>query len=142
MKLLKRWFGQRLSSKPLKLKERAERKPIPGLVAHYWTGSVSVGKGVGNISSTGLYLLTEDRWYPGTMINLTLQKTDELKESADRSILVQMKVIRSGDDGVGLAFVLPDARRMREQSFVANLADKRALDKFLQSLKDTGKVEG
>ena len=64
-----------------------------------------------DISPSGLYLLTEGRWYPGTMVMLTLQKNGEIVAGSEQSIAVEAKVIRSGDDGVGLAFVLPERRK-------------------------------
>lgn len=133
MNIIKKWFERRFSRDCRK----AERQPLPGLIAHYWTGSVSVGKGVGDISATGLYLLTEERWYPGTMIKITLQRTGKKDEnSADRSIVVHTKVVRSGPNGVGLAFVSPDAVELRAHNMQNFAADKKALLRFLQELKN------
>jgi PilZ domain len=134
MNVIKKWFEQWFS----KDRRRAARQPLPGLVAHYWTGSVSVGKGVGDISSTGLYLLTEERWYPGTMIKITLQRTGKAGENTeDRTIIVHTKVVRSGPDGVGLAFVSPDAIELRAHNMQNFVADTKTLQKFLQGLKNT-----
>ena len=47
---------------------RAVRFPTPGLVAYYWTGGASRSYHVGDMSATGLFLLTKERWAPGTLI--------------------------------------------------------------------------
>ena len=59
-----------------------------------------------DISATGLYVVTEERWYPGTLILMTLQNTHAGEEIAERSISVLSRAVRWGNDGVGLQFVL------------------------------------
>ena len=60
---------------------KAPRVPAPGLAAYYWNGSSPVAHGIRDISSTGLYVVTEERWYPGTLVLMTLQRTDLGEES-------------------------------------------------------------
>ena len=55
-------------------RRRAYRRHVPGMVAHYYTGGPPTPHEIADISMTGLYLLTEDRWMPDTMIRMTLQK--------------------------------------------------------------------
>src|SRR5664279_3150482 len=112
-------------------RRRADRQRIPQLVAFYWDGDSPLAHGVRDISPSGLYLLTEGRWYPGTMVMLTLQKNGEIVAGSQQSIAVEAKVIRSGDDGVGLAFVLPDRRRSERDGLMGNLVDKKTLTSFL-----------
>src|SRR5580692_4359676 len=88
--------------------KRADRKPAHGFVAHHWSGSSAQQDDIKDISSTGLYLLTEERWLPGTVVSLTLQMKSPLEEISERRITVQAKAVRWGNDGVGLSFVLPD----------------------------------
>ncbi len=45
-------------------RRRGERLPVPGLVAYYWTGGAPQAYQLGNVSGSGLYLLTEERWLP------------------------------------------------------------------------------
>ena len=87
--------------------KRAERKAAHGFVAHHWSGSAVRQDDIKDISSTGLYLLTEERWLPGTVVSLTLQMKSKLEEISERRITVQAKAVRWGDDGVGLSFALP-----------------------------------
>lgn len=87
-------------------KRNAERRVLPGLVAHYWNGGAPIAHRVRDISLSGLYLVTTDRWYPGTVIQMRIQETGKTDDDSDRSIAVQAKVVRVGADGVGLA-ILP-----------------------------------
>jgi hypothetical protein len=117
-------------------KRKAERLPLPQLAAYYWTGAPPVEHGIRDISSTGLFLLTEERWYPGTLIRMTLQRTDAVDEGADRTISVNSRAVRWGNDGVGLQFVLPEAQNSRrEHDPLADGVDRKTLDKFLQWLR-------
>jgi hypothetical protein len=83
---------------------RAGRRVIAGLVAYYWDGGRPTAHNVKDISLTGLYMFTQDRWYPGTVIQLTLQETDKTIAPSDRWIIVHAKVVRQGSDGVALLF--------------------------------------
>jgi hypothetical protein len=114
-------------------RRKADRKPSPELAAFYWTGAAPVEHGIRDISSTGLYLVTEERWYPGTLVMMTLQKREMNGESTERSISVQSKAVRWGEDGVGLEFVLPDGKdRRRGQNLLEDGADRKSLERFLQ----------
>src|SRR5579863_6629877 len=83
----------------------SKRHPLPGLVAYYWTGGAPQAFHIADISTNGLYLLTDERWFPGTMILMTLQRTNTDGDDPDDFISVLTKVIRWGTDGVGLSFV-------------------------------------
>lgn len=131
MKPWKSCFQRTLSRE----RREAERQTPRSLVAYYWDGAAPVAHSIRNASSTGIYLLTEQRWYPGTMITMTLQKANSAETDPDRSITVKTKVVRSGADGVGLAFVLPatqDSRRSASSS--GNEADRKMLERFLHQL--------
>lgn len=88
--------------------KRAERQAAHGFVAHHGSGTKTHQDDIKDISSTGLYLLTEERWLPGTVVSLTLQMKSPLEEISERRISLQAKCIRWGEDGVGLSFVLPE----------------------------------
>src|SRR5580658_8966559 len=108
---------------------RAERLPASELAAFYWTGASPVEHDIRDISSTGLYLVTEERWYPGTLIMMTLQKKDGPEDAPGRSIAVQSKAVRWGSDGVGLEFLLPETNdKRRGQSLLADGVDRKSLD--------------
>jgi hypothetical protein len=123
MKPLKTWFNKLFSRE----RRRAKRIPAVSLVAHYWDGAAPVSHTIRDVSSIGLYLVTEQRWYLGTMIRMTLQRSDLPEEDKRRSIQVLVKVIRAGDDGVGCAFVPMDNRTGSSRD-----ADAMTLNKFLK----------
>jgi len=109
---------------------KAPREAAPGLAAYYWTGGPPEAHEIRDISSTGLYVVTEERWYPGTLVLMTLQNTAFGEEVAERTICVHSRAVRWGKDGVGLQFVL---QKTDDPSMGA--ADRKALDRFLQRLR-------
>jgi uncharacterized membrane protein (UPF0127 family) len=127
-----RWIQNWLSPD----RRRADRQPLPGIVAYYWTGGTPRAYPISDISSSGFYLLTEERWFPGTMVLMTLQRTDRAGKNLEDSIAVQSKVVRWGSDGLGLAFVLSRAVDPNNAEFLReNGSDKKTLDRFLDRLK-------
>ena len=69
----KNWLERWWSPDPRK----APRELAPGLAAYYWNGAAPKAHAVRDISPTGLYVVTEERWYPGTLVLMTLQRTDD-----------------------------------------------------------------
>ena len=134
---LERWW----SPDPRKAPElrKAPRGGVPGLAAYYWTGASPKAHTIKDISSTGLYVVTEERWYPGTLILMTLQETDG-QERTGHSIAVHSRAVRWGNDGVGLQFIPHNtsAGQTGPNPVVAG-ADQRELDEFLSQLR---KVKG
>jgi hypothetical protein len=76
---------------------KAPREAAPGLAAYYWTGGPPAAHEVKDISSSGLYVVTEERWYPGTLVLMTLQISEAGEEVTERTICVHSR----GKDGVG-----------------------------------------
>lgn len=85
--------------------DRAQRKAVEQFAAYRWNGVSLVQETVKDISPTGVYILTKERWSAGTLVTLTLQKEGPLELDAERRVEVRAKVARCGQDGVGLAFV-------------------------------------
>ena len=113
-------------------------EPLPGLVAYYWTGGGPQAYHIGDVSRNGLHLLTDERWFPGTMILMTLQRTDTEGEDPDDAISVQSKVVRWSSDGMALSFIVSKGgSRTLEQSLMDGGANKKKLDNFLKTLKQT-----
>ena len=92
----------------------AERQPVENFSAYRWNGSRLTEEPVKDISSTGLYILTEERWHPDTVLTLTLQRPGPLDLNPERRIEVDAKVVRCGEGGVGLEFVLKDDAESRQ----------------------------
>lgn len=55
-------------------RRRAERRTSPSLAAYHWKGSIPRQNSVRDISATGAFLVTQDRWEPGEIIALSLQR--------------------------------------------------------------------
>jgi hypothetical protein len=116
-------------------RREAERSPGPPLVAYYWDGATPVPHRVRDINMSGMYLLTDGRWYPNTLITMTLMRSDKNAADPERSIVVTTRVVRADNDGVGLAFILPRSTKPRDPgSTFAPQADKKSLSRFLQQL--------
>jgi hypothetical protein len=128
----KNWLERWWSPDPRK----APREPAPGLAAYYWNGAAPKAHTVRDISATGLYIETEERWYPGTLVLMTLQRTGDGEKMAERSMSVMSRAVRWGNDGVGLQFVLPDEKSARNNlnSQMDGLG-KKEFARFLQRLK-------
>ena len=94
---------------------RAERRTVEQFAAYRWNGTDLVQEAVRDVSPSGVYVVTKDRWQPGTLVTLTLQREGPLEMNSDRRVDVRAKVARCGKDGVGLAFVFskddPEARQ-------------------------------
>jgi len=134
----KSWLMRLWSPEPKKTPDQrlSSRESCPGLSAFYWTGAAPKAHWVRNISGTGLYVVTEERWYPGTVVLMTLQQTADEAEIAENSISVHSRAVRWGSDGVGLQFIPQDAPAA--QSGLNKLehgANRRDLDLFLGRLR-------
>ncbi|MGA7343520.1 MAG: DUF192 domain-containing protein [Terracidiphilus sp.] len=130
---LERWL---FPNPPDQDKRTAPRKPTPRFTAHFWTGGAPQAHTIRDISATGLYVVTQERWYLGTQIRLTLTKTGAGEPCAESSITVQAIAVRWGNDGVGLEFILHDPRNLRRrQSLPSDGGDRVQLERFLERFK-------
>lgn len=115
---------------------KAPREPAPGLAAYYWNGAAPNAHNIKDISSSGLYVVTEERWYPGTLVMMTLQRGAASEANSERSISVHSRAVRWGADGVGLQFVLAKTNNVNAGlSGAVDGVDKKELDRFLQRLR-------
>ena len=83
----------------------ARRHGMPPLTAYLGMVRSSKEYVVGDVSVAGFYLVTEDRWIPGTGFPITLERTDEA--GLGQKLTVYSTVIRCGNDGVGFSFLKP-----------------------------------
>jgi hypothetical protein len=131
---LKRWWSPDPRTAP-DLRE-APRESLPGLAAYYWTGAAPKSHNIKDISSTGLYVVTEERWYPGTLILMTLQAGVDGQENFEHSISVHSRAVRWGNDGVGLQFIPQDAPAARSVlNPLVDGANTKELEQFLERLR-------
>jgi hypothetical protein len=131
---LERWWSPDPREAPNLRK--ASREPSPDIAAYYWTGAAPKAHTIRDISSAGLYVVTEERWYPGTLILMTLQQTSSGEENVERSIAVHSRAVRWGNDGVGLQFIPQDDEAAQKGlNPMVDGADRKELDQFLEQLK-------
>jgi hypothetical protein len=113
---------------------RAKRYPTPGLVAYYWTGGAPYSYHVGDMSATGLFLLTKERWAPGTLIQMTLQKQDGRVTRPESSICVLSEVVRWGENGAGFNFILSDYDNVPDGIMPGESIDRKSIERFLNRI--------
>jgi hypothetical protein len=89
-------------------RRRADRQSLPNLIAYFFTGGAPEPQKIRNISVTGFYLQTEDRWMPGTVVRMTLQKMGSKGDDPSDTITVNSRIVRWGPDGEGFEFILTD----------------------------------
>ena len=94
---------------------RAPRSAEPEVVVYYWDGSAPEGRHIRDISATGAYIYTPERWYPGTIVRIILQGYPtavkaEGAASVPTSICIPARVVRDGTDGVAVEFVFHDQK--------------------------------
>ena len=104
------------------------------MVAHFWSGGTPQPCEVRELSDSGLYVVTEFRWSPGTLILLALQRTDCEDGNPSRSIVVNTRVVHCGEDGIGLEFLPSQAVKANSPRDAFQLgADRTALQKFMKN---------
>jgi hypothetical protein len=126
---LERLFGE---NKP-KDARITPRLALAGLAAYFWDGGAPKAHDILNVSETGLYVMTEERWYPGTLIQMTLKKTSSDGKKVEASISLMACVNRWGNDGVGLSFVVRDPHKPHASQ--TDGVDRADLDRFLAFIK-------
>jgi len=114
---------------------RASRSKMPPLVAYFWDGGHPVAHTVRDVSSSGFYLSTSERWLLGTLVMVTLQRTQAEASRPDCSLIVMGKVVHHGEDGVGFTFLPVDNATPGQQPRPGSYAaDRKTLDRFLHRL--------
>jgi hypothetical protein len=126
---LLRWFSRETPQDPRKV----QRIALPGMIAYFWDGGAPRAHEIRNISDTGLYVVTNERWYPGTLVQMTLKKTGSNGAKVEATISLMARANRWGNDGVGLGFVVRDPRRPSPDDDQA--VERDQLDQFLARIK-------
>lgn len=81
------------------------RFPADEIDATYQTGSGQKSVRVKDVTPTGVYLFTRDRWAPGTNIPLILKKWTLQEKTPQPSLRFHTRTVHDGKDGVELAFL-------------------------------------
>jgi hypothetical protein len=124
MKRLMRWLvpDQRI----------ATRHSMPPLVAYLGMVRSSKEIQVGDVSVAGFYMITEERWIPGTGFPVTLERTDQAGKG--QTLTVYATVVRNGEDGVGLTFLKSPEDDQAKPEAQSTRKDLTKLAEFLKGL--------
>jgi Flp pilus assembly protein TadG len=97
------------------------------VVAYYWDGAVPAPHRVRNLSAYGANIITTEKWYPGTVIQLTLQHGAHVNGSDGNAgtpaVSVRTRVASQHADCIRVVFVC------------LNNQERHALRKFLHDVK-------
>ena len=104
-------FSSRSDGSPANQGRRAERRNSPSLAAYLWKGHLPRLNSIRDISSTGAFLLTQERWEPGEILSLSLQRSGPPEK--ENSFSIQAKAVRWDDHGVAVSFLLPPGADLR-----------------------------
>ena len=104
---LRSWFEKTFPQEQT-IQARAERREVPGLEAIHWTGSSPGLDIVKNISSSGMYLVTRERWREGEINPIRLVYPELTDDSPEHQVTIETRTERWGEDGMGLSFILPE----------------------------------
>ena len=119
---LQNWLGRMLKD------DRAYRYPGTGILAYFWDGSAPAGHTIKDLSSTGAYIYATERWFTGTILDISFRDKPEPKASEVLTFTVQCRVVRHGPDGMGVAF-MPRSPEQQEavRKLLGPLSRKRAM---------------
>jgi len=92
---------------PLPERRSIIRLLLQGLIAYTANGEKTKPHEVRDVSPTGLYLRTEERWKPGDVVSLVLQGKDATEQDHERRVRVQLRAVRCDEGGVGLSWLWP-----------------------------------
>lgn len=107
MKSLRSWLEKKFPPREPD-RPRAERRSVPGLEAIHWTGSSPGLDIVKNISASGMYLVTRERWPQGEINPVRLVYPELTEDDPETQVKIETKTVWWGEDGMGLSFILPD----------------------------------
>lgn len=137
---IKRWLLQE-NEEP----RRALRSTEPEVVVYYWDGSAPEGRHLRDISQSGAYIYTPERWYPGTIIRIILQgyRTAAPEDGIigpAASTCIPVRVVRHGSDGVAVEFAFRD--KEEEETLRTFLAAIPAQPERTVAAEVTSRAEG
>ena len=115
-----------------------ERLPVPPLVGYLGTKFSSKPYDLADISLTGVCLLTDERWIPGTEMPITLLRTNLPEGQELDSFTVQATVVRCGERGVGFSVVLceEESQAAYGNALRVRWVTTAEMNLFLQRLKE------
>src|SRR6185437_3265263 len=96
---------------------RASRRVEGEMVVEYWDGVAPAGRGIRDISESGAYICTTEKWYSGAIIRLVFRGRE-----VKTSVPVLAQVVRQGSDGFAMEFMFNTFRQREEfRKFLASV---------------------
>jgi hypothetical protein len=111
---------------------KTNRHAMPPLVVYLGAVRTSKVFPVGDVSTSGFYMLSQERWLPGSEMPVTLQRTDG--EDIPATITLLAKVVHSGPDGVGFSFAVSGSEAEGADAQPGIWAGEDDLNQFLDGL--------
>jgi hypothetical protein len=98
---------------------------IPVVASTYVLGTVSRSITVKGVSPAGAFIVTNDPWYPGTVVTMSFEydpaylQVAHIQGREGEAISVRARVLRQGPAGAAVRFVYRDAsERLQFQRFL------------------------
>ena len=114
--------------------DRAERRSPDEFAAYRWTGTDVKHDPVRDISATGVYIFTKERWPVDSVVSLTMQRQGALELLAERRITAHARVVRCDNDGVGFSFVVPKDSQAAQWKTLLDHLVQESMPKDMESL--------
>lgn len=120
-----------------------ERIPAPDLVAYLGRVRGSKPIDVGDVSLNGFRLATQERWFPGTEMPITLKRTNVAEDAEEDCFTVQATVVRWADEGVAFSILLSEEESIavRSNPLHARWASRDEMQLFLNRVKSPDGTE-
>lgn len=115
-------MGSLLARVGLWERRRGVRVSMRGWMCCTSRGSEQKWVGIGDISPTGIYLITDDRWPLGTSIQIVLQGRLLPHGDSRPEVRLWARCVRQGEDGAGLVFAHEYADRAAWLNLMAQAA--------------------
>ncbi|MGA8090752.1 MAG: hypothetical protein WCA10_25990 [Terracidiphilus sp.] len=123
---------------PLPERRSIIRLLVQGLTAYAGDGETKKLYEVRDVSPTGLYLRTQERWQPGEVFSLVLQRKDATEAQRERRVTVDLKAVRCDEDGAGFEWLWPEGVELEAWKRVhTKRSDETDADYFLRELRLT-----
>lgn len=104
-------------------RRRSPRIKVEDLTASYWTGAAPSPRPVREIGMAGAVIETDDAYYPGTLMRVSLDVPDGAHASHPAvSFALWARVVRKVSKGIGVEFLFQNRREIDDfQRFLESM---------------------
>jgi hypothetical protein len=122
---------------------KARRHSYPPIVSYLGAVHTTRPYPVADVSASGFFMVTPERWLPGTEMPVTLERTDIGGAGFGKSITLLSTVVRTGPSGVGFSIAVVESKEGGAETSKSengsalggHWATRGDLEKFLDGLK-------